>query len=79
MVLFLPWTQNIRAKGNMTTVRQDQRPQEINSVIPGKIVKWYVQEGAYVKAGDTILQLGEIKVDYFDIHFFPFINKLPCL
>lgn len=66
VLLFLPWTQNIRAKGSMTTVRQDQRPQEINSVIPGKIVKWYVKEGDYVKAGDTILQLGEIKVDYFD-------------
>jgi multidrug efflux pump subunit AcrA (membrane-fusion protein) len=64
--LFLPWTQNIRAKGNITTIKQEQRPQEINSVLAGKIVKWYVKEGDVVKLGDTILQLGEIKVDYFD-------------
>ncbi len=66
ILLFLPWTQNIRAKGNITTIEQSQRPQEINSVIPGKIIKWYVKEGDYVKAGDTILQLGEVKVEYFD-------------
>jgi multidrug efflux pump subunit AcrA (membrane-fusion protein) len=65
-LLFLPWTQNINANGNITSVKQEQRPQEINTILPGKIVKWFVKEGDYVKAGDTILQLGEIKVDYFD-------------
>ena len=64
--LFLPWTQNVRARGNVTTLRQEQRPQELNSIIPGKIVKWYVKEGDFVNAGDTILQIGEIKDDYFD-------------
>jgi multidrug resistance efflux pump len=66
IVLFLPWTQNIRAKGNVTTLRQEQRPQELNTVLAGRVVKWYVKEGDYVKAGDTIMQLGEVKVDYFD-------------
>ncbi len=65
-ILFLPWTQNIRAKGFVTTIKQEQRPQEINTILPGKIVKWYVKEGDFVKAGDTIMQLGEIKVEYFD-------------
>ena len=65
-LLFLPWTQNINANGNITAIKQEQRPQEINTVLPGKIVKWFVKEGDYVKTGDTILQLGEIKVDYFD-------------
>ncbi len=65
-LLFLPWTQNINAPGNITAIKQEQRPQEINTVLPGKIVKWFVKEGDYVKTGDTILQLGEIKVDYFD-------------
>jgi multidrug efflux pump subunit AcrA (membrane-fusion protein) len=66
IILFLPWTQNIRAKGKVTTLRQEQRPQELNSILPGKIVKWYVKEGDYVKAGDTILQISEIKDDYLD-------------
>ncbi len=64
--LFLPWTQNVRARGSVTTLRQEQRPQELNSILPGKIIKWYVKEGDFVNAGDTILQIGEVKEDYFD-------------
>jgi len=64
--LFLPWTQNIRGKGALTTLKPDQRPQTIQSPIPGKIEKWYVQEGDYVEKGDTILFISEIKNEYFD-------------
>lgn len=63
---FLPWTQNIRSKGNVTTLYQDQRPQQLNSIIPGRVLKWNVKEGDFVKEGDTILQITEIKEDYFD-------------
>lgn len=66
VVMFLPWTQNIRAKGNITTLKQEERPQELNTVISGSVAKWYVKEGDYVNAGDTILKLAEVKVDYFD-------------
>ncbi len=66
IILFLPWTQNIRAKGTVTTLRQEQRPQQLNTIIPGRVIKWYVKEGDYVQAGDTILQLAEIKDDYLD-------------
>jgi multidrug resistance efflux pump len=64
--LFLPWTQNIRARGSVTTLKMEQRPQEMNTIIPGKVVKWYVKEGDYVQAGDTIIQLAEIKDEYLD-------------
>jgi multidrug resistance efflux pump len=66
IILFLPWTQNIRAKGSITTLRQEFRPQQLNSVIAGRIIKWYVKEGDYVKAGDTIVQLAEVKDSYLD-------------
>jgi adhesin transport system membrane fusion protein len=66
VVSFLPWTQNIRAKGLVTTLQPSQRPQTLQSVIAGKIEKWYVKEGQFVKKGDTILFLSEIKDEYFD-------------
>jgi multidrug resistance efflux pump len=64
--VFLPWTQNIRSEGSVTTLRQEQRPQQINTILPGRIIKWWVKEGDYVKKGDTIIQLAEIKDDYLD-------------
>lgn len=66
IILFLPWTQNIKGQGNLTSLRPDQRPQTIQSVIPGRIEKWFVKEGQYVHRGDTIMFLSEIKDDYFD-------------
>lgn len=66
IVLFLPWTQNIRGKGSLTTLKPEQRPQTIQSPIPGRIEKWYVQEGDFVEKGDTILFISEIKNEYFD-------------
>ena len=64
--LFLPWTQNIQAKGYVTTRSPEQRPQAIQSVISGKLEKWYVREGDFVKAGDTIVYISEVKSEYFD-------------
>lgn len=64
--LFLPWTQNIRAGGTVTTLYQDQRPQQVNTIIGGRVMKWYIKEGDYVQAGDTLVQLAEVKADYLD-------------
>ena len=63
---FLPWTQNISASGQVTTLRPDQRPQTIHSIIPGRIEKWYVREGDFVDKGDTIMYISEIKDEYLD-------------
>lgn len=64
--MLLPWTQNIRANGDVTTLKPDQRPQTIHSIIGGRIEKWFVQEGDYVAKGDTILFISETKDEYFD-------------
>lgn len=66
VVLFLPWTQNITGDGLVTTLKPNQRPQTIQSQIPGRIEEWYVQEGDFVNTGDTILRISEVKSDYFD-------------
>ena len=64
--LFLPWTQNINAKGYVTTRSPEQRPQALQSIIAGRIEEWFVQEGDFVEKGDTILFLSEVKSEYFD-------------
>jgi adhesin transport system membrane fusion protein len=66
ILMFLPWTQNISGQGLVTTLTPGQRPQSIQSQIPGRIEEWFVREGNYVKKGDTILRISEVKSDYFD-------------
>jgi multidrug efflux pump subunit AcrA (membrane-fusion protein) len=66
LFLLLPWTQNIQAPGLLTTRSPEQRPQELNSIIAGRIENWYVKEGDMVKRGDTILKITEVKENYLD-------------
>ncbi len=63
---FLPWTQNIRSTGKLTTLRPQDRPQTVPSTIGGRIKRWRVQEGQLVQKGDTLAEIVEIKEKYFD-------------
>lgn len=65
-VLFLPWTQIVQGNGFVTTLQPNQRPQNIESAIAGRIEKWYVKEGQIVKKGDTILYISEVTDKFFD-------------
>ena len=71
IILFVPWTQNVRSNGVVTTLNPEQRPQTVNSIIAGRIEKWHVREGDYVDKGDTILFISEIKDEYFDPQLLP--------
>ena len=66
VVMFLPWTQNVQTRGNVTALNPSHRPQNIQSVIGGRIERWYVNEGDFVNKGDTILYLSELKSEYMD-------------
>jgi multidrug efflux pump subunit AcrA (membrane-fusion protein) len=66
VIFFLPWTQNIRTRGSVTTLYQDQRPTQLPTTIAGRVVKWHVKEGDYVRKGDTLVQITEVKDDYLD-------------
>ncbi len=64
--LFLPWQQNINGKGKVTPFAPEDRPQNIPSIIGGRIEKWKVVEGQFVKKGDTLVIISEVKEKFFD-------------
>lgn len=64
--MFLPWQQNISGKGQLTALSPADRPQTLQSPIGGRIDKWYKQEGDFVKKGDTIITISEIREKYLD-------------
>lgn len=66
ILMFLPWTQNIRSVGKLTTLTPEDRPMQLQTRIDGRIEKWYVREGDTVLTGDTIVFISEIKDAYFD-------------
>ncbi len=40
LILFLPWTQSVPVKGEVTTLMPEDRPQSVYSTIAGRIDKW---------------------------------------
>jgi len=64
--MFLPWRQNIQATGQVITLLPNQRPQEIQTNIAGRVCVWKIKEGDFIKKGDTVVVLTEIKTEYLD-------------
>ena len=66
VTLFLPWQQNIHGTGQVTALSPSNRPQTIQTIIAGRIQDWKISEGQFVKKGDTIAIISEVKEKYFD-------------
>ncbi|MEI6020459.1 MAG: HlyD family efflux transporter periplasmic adaptor subunit, partial [Bacteroidota bacterium] len=66
IILCMPWTQNIRSTGKVSTLNPENRPQEISSRIAGRVEKWFIKEGDFVHKNDTIAFISEIKDEYVD-------------
>lgn len=66
IVLFLPWTQSVSMTGEVSVLNPENKPQQITSRIAGRVEKWYINDGDFVKKNDTIAYISEIKEEYMD-------------
>lgn len=61
-----PWQQNVTGSGRVIAFRPDERPQNIEAPVEGRITKWYVVEGSKVKKGDPIVDLSDNDPDILE-------------
>ncbi|MBA4066602.1 MAG: hypothetical protein C0501_23435 [Isosphaera sp.] len=54
-----PWTQTVHGTGRAIAFNPVLRPQFILSPIPGRVMKWHVNEGDEVKAGQRLVDLAD--------------------
>lgn len=66
VIMFLPWRQTIHGEGKVTALTPQDRPQTIQNAIAGRIERWLVRDGDFIKKGDTLLLISDIKDEYFD-------------
>lgn len=66
VVLFLPWTQSISMSGEVSVLNPENKPQQVTSRIAGRVEKWYIKDGDFVRKNDTIAFISEIKEEYMD-------------
>lgn len=56
---FTPWVQTTAGAGVVTALNPNDRLQQINALVSGRIDEWYVRDGSVVKAGDPILKIAD--------------------
>ena len=56
-LMFTPWVQTVAGSGSVTALNPNDRLQEINALVSGRIQEWYVQDGSSVKTGDPIVRI----------------------
>jgi multidrug efflux pump subunit AcrA (membrane-fusion protein) len=56
-VALTPWVQTTAGPGLVTTLNPEDRVQNINALVSGRIEKWFVRDGSQVRAGDPIVQI----------------------
>ena len=58
-LIFVPWQQTAFSSGRVISYAPIDRQQTIEAPIEGRIVRWYVQEGQAVKAGDRFVDISD--------------------
>ena len=54
-----PWQQTIPAAGRVIAFSPEERPQQIEATIDGRVATWHVVEGSVVRKGDPIVDLSD--------------------
>ncbi|MEO1047375.1 MAG: HlyD family efflux transporter periplasmic adaptor subunit [Pseudomonadota bacterium] len=59
-LIYVPWVQNVGGRGVITTLNPNERQQDINALVSGRIEEWFVRDGSPVKKGDPIARIADI-------------------
>lgn len=57
LLLITPWQQTSTGAGRITAIDPNDRVQYVNAPVSGRIQRWFVKDGDYVKVGDPIVEI----------------------
>jgi len=58
VILFtVPWVQTSAGTGQVVALNPEDRVQGVSALVPGRVERWYVQDGDLVKRGDPIARI----------------------
>ena len=68
-LVYMPWRQVVAGSGSVTSFDPAARPQTVEALVDGRVVRWTVEEGARVQAGDVLAELEDIGAGFLDRDF----------
>lgn len=60
---FAPWVQTVQGSGQVMAYSPNERQQDLDSPVDGRIKSWYVLEGQRVQAGDPLVDIEDMDPD----------------
>lgn len=54
---FIPWWQTSAGTGKIVAFNQEERIQDITSLVSGRVAKWYINDGQFMKKGEKIAEI----------------------
>lgn len=57
LLAVVPWLQTAPGAGQVAALNPDDRVQAITALVPGRVERWYVQDGQRVRRGDPIARI----------------------
>lgn len=65
-ILFVPWRQTAQGGGQVISLDPDDRPQQVSSLVEGRVDRFFVQDGQLVKAGDPIVKVVDLDPNFLE-------------
>ena len=56
-LILTPWVQTTQGPGRVTALNPNDRLQDINALVTGRIQEWFVRDGSRVQMGDPIVRI----------------------
>ncbi|MGF7152217.1 RND family efflux transporter MFP subunit [Sphingomonas zeicaulis] len=57
ILLLVPWLQTAQGQGQVVALDPGDRAQDVTALVPGRVERWYVQDGQHVHRGDPIARI----------------------
>lgn len=65
-LIAIPWQQTADGQGKVIAYNPQDRVQNIHATVGGRIKKWFVREGTFVKKDEAILEITDIDPNYLE-------------
>lgn len=66
IMVFVPWVQTAQGQGQVIALDPDDRIRQVSSLVPGRVVEFFVRDGQHVDAGDPIARVVDVDPNLLD-------------
>lgn len=63
VMAFVPWVQTAQGRGEVVALDPGDRAQQVSALVPGRVDRWFVQDGQHVDRGDPIARVVDLDPD----------------